>query len=126
MSHMNRTNPAYAYLAYRRATLQHIINLLIRDYVAPNGQAANKQIYSDEVMRGDAEVPMPEIVRFIEELQQEDAELLLEMNKFDFRKIEEPKPVAIEPPKPKDMADEQSKDPTGTGGPAAPPAAAPN
>jgi hypothetical protein len=67
-------------------------------------------------MRGDAEVPVNEIIRYIEELQQIDAELLLEMNKFEFRKVEEPKPTPIEPPKlSKDQIDESKEPQVGAG-----------
>lgn len=126
MTRTNRTNPAYAFLAYRRAIIQHVTNLLVRDYTAPMNSEPNKQIYSDDVMRGDEEVPMAEIVRYVEELQQEDADLVLEMNKFEFRKVEEPK--AATPPKAEEKVSESTepKEPQGGSGPAAPPDQAPN
>jgi hypothetical protein len=121
MTRAPRTNPAYSYLAYRRAVIQHVVHLLVRDYTAPTGQEPAQHIYSDEVMRGDAEVPVNDIIRYIEELQQIDAELLLEMNKFEFRKVEEPKPTPTEPPKlSKDQPDESKEPQVGTGAAAAP------
>lgn len=125
MTRTNRTNPAYAFLAYRRAIVQHVTNLLVRDYTAPMNSEPNKQIYSDDVMRGDEEVPVAEVVRYIEELQQEDASLVLEMNKFEFRKIEEPKAAT---PKVEEKVSESTepKEPQGGSGPAAPPGQASN
>lgn len=96
MSQSNRTNPAYAYLAYRRAVIQHVAHVLTTEYTAPVGEDPNQHIYADDVFRCDAEVPVPDVVGFIEELQAEDARLQLEMNKFEFRALEQPRTSFLE------------------------------
>jgi hypothetical protein len=81
-----RTNPAYAYLAYRKAILKHTINYLLSDVVGANGYAPKTTLVCDDVFREDSDVPPEEVLTFVEQLQQEEADLQLEMNKFDFRK----------------------------------------
>jgi hypothetical protein len=125
MSQTTRTNPVYAHLAYRRAILQHVTALLLRDYTAPSGSEPNKEIYSDEVYRVDAQVPMGDIGKYIEELQAEDAKLLLEMNKFEFRAPEQPiiqvpaLPASCLPAPKKAPENEQPKGTPQVGGPPA-------
>lgn len=125
MSQTTRTNPAYAHLAYRRAILQHVTALLLRDYIAPNGNEPNEAIYSDEVYRVDAQVPATDIGKYIEELQAEDAKLLLEMNKFEFRAQENPPlqvlalPASCVPAPKKAPENEQPKGTSLIGGPPA-------
>jgi len=90
MANTNRTNPAYAYLAYRRAIINHVTHLLVTDYVAPTDGEANESIFSDDVFKTDSQVPISEVKQYLEELQIEDARLQLEMNKFEFRAADPP------------------------------------
>ena len=96
MANTNRTNPAYAYLAYRRAIINHVTHLLMTDYVAPTDGEPNEYILSDDVFKTDSQVPISEIKQYLEELQVEDAMLQLEMNKFEFRAAEPPKSAAAQ------------------------------
>lgn len=105
MANTNRTNPAYAYLAYRRAIVNHITHLLVFDYIAPTDSEANESIFSDDVFKTDSQVPISEIKLYLEELQAEDARLQLEMNKFEFRAAD---PVKVEARK------DQTDEPQGT------------
>jgi hypothetical protein len=84
-----RTNPAYAYLAYRRAIIQQQIHYLQSQYTSVDGTEPKDRMICEEVFQSDAEVPEREIIQFIEELQEKDAHLGLEMNKFEFTKREE-------------------------------------
>lgn len=115
MANTNRTNPAYAYLAYRRAIINHVTHLLVTDYVAPVDGEANESIFSDDVFKSDSQVPISEIKLYLEELQAEDARLQLEMNKFEFRAAEPPKAEVK-----KEQVDE-SQGTKGSGGASAPP-----
>jgi len=90
MTRTQRTNPAYAFIAYRRAILKHVSALLTRDYCSLPNEEPAKHIYSDEVFTCDREVPSEDIGLFIEDLEREDAKLLLELNKFEFRAQESP------------------------------------
>jgi hypothetical protein len=96
MTTPHRTNPAYAMLAYRRSILQHVSAMLMREYYATPNEEPKQRMYSDEVFRCDAEVPVTEIAAYIEELQLEDARIGLELNKFEFR-AQEPPPPALMP-----------------------------
>lgn len=86
MTRTRLTNPAYAYLAYRRAIMLATINHLRETYTTINGTDPKGTIVCEEVFQADAEVPNDEILQFIEELQEREAHLKLEMNKFEFIK----------------------------------------
>ena len=117
MANTNRTNPAYAYLAYRRAIINHVTHLLMTDYVAPTDGEPNEYILSDDVFKTDSQVPISEIKQYLEELQVEDAALQLEMNKFEFRAAEPPKSAAAQESAKgqQDDSGTESKDSQGSG-----------
>jgi hypothetical protein len=81
-----RTNPAYAELAYRRAILRHLVNHMLTRFVGRTGQPPAELIICDEVFREDSEVPNESIVAFVEELQEREASTALELGKFEFRR----------------------------------------
>ncbi len=89
MTRSIKTNPAYAYLAYRRAIVQDIIAHLQNSYLGGRGDDPQRKILSDEVFHVDAEVPREEIENYVGELMQKDAHLELEMAKFEFSKKDE-------------------------------------
>ena len=84
---VTRTNPAYAYLAYRKAIVGHVVAMLVKDCTSALGEP-EQHISSEDVFRDEAEVPEREIHQFINELQQQEESLRLEMLKFDFVKRE--------------------------------------
>ena len=86
MTRTIRTNPAYAYLAYRRAVLRHTINWLRSEYVGQDGVSPKDKILCEDVFREDSEIPPEEIYQFVEELQEQEAQVQLEINRFDFVK----------------------------------------
>lgn len=86
MNTPSRTNPAYAYLAYRRAIVGQVVALLKKDYTSAFGGPPDNVIVSEDVFRDEAEVPEAEIHRFINELQQTEESLRLELLKFEFVK----------------------------------------
>jgi hypothetical protein len=115
MTRTQRTNPAYAFIAYRRAILKHISALLTRDYCSLPNEEPAKHMYSDEVFLCDREVPSEDIGLFIEDLEREDAKLLLDLNKFEFRAQESPAiaipmvPAQCMAPPPKKETNEQAQ-----------------
>lgn len=134
MTRTQRTNPAYAFIAYRRAILKHVTALLTRDYCSLPNEEPAKHIYSDEVFLCDREVPSEDIGQFIEELEREDAKLLLDLNKFEFRAQESPAiaipmlPAQCTPPTPKKEPVNEQAQQKGTphpGGSAPPPSGKP-
>lgn len=123
MANTNRTNPAYAYLAYRRAIINHVTHLLVTDYMAPTDGEPNEHIFTDEVFRTDSQVPLSEIQSYLEDLQIEDAKLQLEMNKFEFRVAEPPKQIeAVQTKEPENESEPKQKEPKGGGNGSAAPA----
>lgn len=85
MMAMVRTNPAYAELAYRRTIIYQTIVLLKRDFVGLDSDPQKKMI-CEEVLNADSEVPVENIIQFVEELEREHHDLTLELNKFEFTK----------------------------------------
>jgi len=79
-----KTNPAYAYLAYRRAIIRDTINFLVSTYVGGGGIDPKRSLVCEEVFACDAEVPSDYIGEYVEELREKEAQVVLEMNKFDF------------------------------------------
>jgi hypothetical protein len=78
-----RTNPAYAALAYRRTIIHNMIILLKREFVGLDAEP-NRKMICEDVLHADSEVPAEEIIQYVEELEQEQHELTLELNKFEF------------------------------------------
>jgi len=91
MSTPIKTNPAYAALAYRRTVLHNTIVYLRRTFVGIDGDPKEKMICED-VIQVDSVVPVDEIDSVIEDLIDEEEELKLAMNKFEFvERTHEPK-----------------------------------
>lgn len=80
-----RTNPAYAALAYRRTIVHNTLIFLKREFIGLDAEPQRKMI-CEEVLHADSEVPVEEIVQFVEELERQHHELTLELNKFEFTK----------------------------------------
>jgi len=88
MTYETRTNPAYAFLAYRRAILEHTINHLLEDAIGVEGDAPMVQLVSPLVFREDERVPKDDIVAFVQELEEQLAEVKTQMGKFMFVRID--------------------------------------
>lgn len=84
----SRTNPAYAELAYRKAIVGEVIQLLRNGYTAAYGDEPEKEIVSEDVFREDSTVPEGVVVDFIQDLERQEADLELELNRFEFVKRE--------------------------------------
>lgn len=80
-----RTNPVYAALAYRRTIIHNTIIMLKREFIGLDAEP-NKKMICEDVLHSDSEVPSEEIIQFVEELEQQQHDLTLEMNKFEFTK----------------------------------------
>lgn len=80
-----RTNPAYAALAYQKAVLKYTINFLMENVVAAHGGDPREVIVCEDVFREDSEVPIDNVLSFIENLQEQQADIQLQINKFEFR-----------------------------------------
>jgi hypothetical protein len=93
------TNPAYKHLAYRGAILRYMANLILQKYVGADGSTPSEIITCEHVFFHEREVPPEEIMRFVEELQAQEAEVRLEMNKFEFRREDEGSTGEPAPPK---------------------------
>ena len=77
-----RTDPAYAQLAYRRAVVKYLHNHVLTVLVGADGLPPQDQIISEDVFREDSEVPQEVLMSYAEELQVEEAELDLELKKY--------------------------------------------
>lgn len=84
-----RTNPAYSHLAYRRALVVHLIDVLREEYMALGGGDPKREVICEEVFRDESVVPEDEIQLVVEELEQESEHLRLELGKFAFGKVQE-------------------------------------
>ena len=84
-----KTNEAYAHLAYRRAILRHTINFLMTDAIGGSGIPPKNTIICEDVFFDDREVSPEVVLSFVEELQQEEADIRLEISKFKFRREDE-------------------------------------
>lgn len=82
-----KTNEAYASLAYRKSIVQHLTAYVKRSFIGLDGEPKETLICED-VFQVDSEVPPEEFVSYMEELYQEEAELDLEMRKFEFARKE--------------------------------------
>lgn len=83
-----KTNPAYLQLAYEKAIVGDIIQLLRDKYTGAFGGDPEKTIICEDVLRDDSEVPPWAIEDFIDNLTRKEAELNLELNRFEFVKRE--------------------------------------
>jgi hypothetical protein len=91
MSKPTKTNPAYASLAYRKAILQWVSSSIRNRLLGVTGDPP-EALLCDDVFPVDAEVPADELVEYIGELNEEEARLGLEMNKFEFTRRSDAKP----------------------------------
>lgn len=86
-----KTNPQYAALAYRRTILHDVIMYLKRRYVGLDDDPKD-QLICEEVFHMDRVTPPDEIDSYVLELEAEEEQLRLELNKYEFsRKDYEPK-----------------------------------
>lgn len=77
-----KTNPAYAHLAYRKAITRRLSVYLHRSFLGDELGDPQEIIMSDEVFPIDQQVPVEEVQRYIEGLNEQVAELDLELGKF--------------------------------------------
>ena len=78
-----RTNPAYTKLAYDKAIVAELLDVLRTYYTPAYGGEPSRKIVSEDVLRDDSEVPQDAIEDYIGELEQREAELELELNRFE-------------------------------------------
>jgi hypothetical protein len=83
-----RTNPAYLELAYRKAITAELLDVLRSKYTPAYGDDPEKKVVCEDVFRDDSEVPQSAIEDFIGELEEREARLDLELNRFEFVKRE--------------------------------------
>ncbi len=83
-----RTNPAYLELAYRKAITAELLDVLRSKYTPAYGDDPDKKVVCEDVFRDDSEVPQSAIEDFIGELEEREARLDLQLNKFEFVKRE--------------------------------------
>ena len=88
MTRTIKTNEAYAAIAYRRTILRDVITHLRRQYVGVDGEP-KAQLICEEVFQVDSIVPQEEVNRVVEELVDQEAELQLELSKFEFARKDE-------------------------------------
>ncbi len=88
------TNPAYKELAYRRSILRFMINFMMTDVVGASGAAPKRTIICEDVFDCDKEIGQDTILDFVEELQEIEADLKVELGKFEFRKKDEQSKLA--------------------------------
>lgn len=81
-----RTNPAYLELAYKKAVVVELMNVLREKYTPAFGDTPDKTIICEDVFRDDSEVPQDAIEEFIKELAVQESKIDLELNRFEFVK----------------------------------------
>ena len=77
-----KTNPAYAHLAYRKAITKSLAIHLHRTFLGDELGEPQGVIISEDVFSVDQQVPVEEVQRFIEELNDNVAKLDVELAKF--------------------------------------------
>lgn len=82
MSGPLRTNPAYAHLAYQKAINTRLITFLRRTYIGDELTSPREILVCEEVFQQDQKVPQEEVMHRIQELTQKNADLDLELRKF--------------------------------------------
>ncbi len=83
-----RTNPVYRELAHQKAIVAELIDVLRTKYTPAFGDEPDQKIVCEDVFRDDSEVPQDSIEDFIGVLSKQEADLDLELNKFEFVKRE--------------------------------------
>lgn len=84
-----KTNPAYLELAYRKAIVGEVIQLLRAQYTPAYGDEPEKTVVCEDVFRDDSEVPQAYLEDFIADLTKQEADLDLELNRFEFVRRQE-------------------------------------
>lgn len=100
MTRTIKTNEAYAAIAYKRTILREMITHLRRQYLGVDGEP-KAQLICEEVFQVDSIVPQEEVNRVVEELVDEEAELQLQLGKFEFVRKDEHKARQGQEPSPK-------------------------
>ena len=85
----SHTNPVYAHLAHRKTIVAHLKVHLREKYMALSSPEPEKTLLCDEVFPQDSNVPVEEVQRVVEELEQEEESLRIQMSQFSFNKQEE-------------------------------------
>jgi hypothetical protein len=78
-----RTNPAYAHLAYRKTIVAHTKVLLRRKFLGDEVSGPRETLVCEEVFPVDARIPPEAIQEYIEGLSREEAELDVELRRFE-------------------------------------------
>ncbi len=95
---LGRLNPAYLEIACRKAIVHEMIDHLTSKYTtAMGGSSPARLIKSDDVFGSENAVSEESIIRYIQELQQEEEGLRLELLKFDFVRKDDVKPTRETP-----------------------------
>ena len=81
-----RTNPIYAHLAYRKAITKSLAIYLHRTFLGDELGQPQATIISEDVFSVDQQVPVEEVQRYIEELNDNVARLDIELAKFSLTK----------------------------------------
>lgn len=110
-----RTNPAYLHLARRKTILRHMVNYMMGDLVGANGDEPKETLICEEVFQVDAVVPTDDILGFVEEMQEKEAVVQLEMNKFQFTRDTDEQHDATEPEEPQSPGGSKQKGGKGGG-----------
>jgi len=77
-----RTNPVYAHLAYQKTINTRLITFLRRTFIGDEITDPREVLVCGEVFQQDQRVPQEEVMYAIQELTQKNANLDLELKKF--------------------------------------------
>lgn len=80
---MSRVNEAYSALAYRRAIIKETIMYLRREFLGDDDEPS-RRVVCEDMPQSECEVPQREVESFMEELIEQEADLRLELSKFEF------------------------------------------
>lgn len=83
------TNSAYASLAYRKTIIANLKVHLREKYMPLSSPDPKETLTCEEVFHQDSNVPVEEVQRVVEELEQTEEGLRLQMAQFTFGKQEE-------------------------------------
>jgi hypothetical protein len=79
-----RTNPSFAYLAYRKTIINRTIVFLRRQYLPDEQSQPREVLVCEEVFPVDSHTPPEEVQNYIEHLTEEVAELDRQIRGFEF------------------------------------------
>lgn len=77
-----RTNPAYAHLAYQKAINTRVITFLRRTFIGDELTDPREILVCEEVFQQDQKVPQEEVMHFIQRLVEKNAQLDVELRRF--------------------------------------------